>query len=58
MSEIEQYARQYAVNVLTGLLDRTCNHCKGADVRTDIEAEKRRIELLIDTEDNQQIPLE
>lgn len=50
LSEFEQEARelQFAVNVLQGLLDSTCNHCKGSDVRTDIAARQRSLQIQID----------
>lgn len=46
--ETEIIALQYAANRLQTLLDSTCNHCRGSDVRLDIEAMKRKIEQDID----------
>jgi len=46
--ELEALKREFACHVLQGLLDQTCNNCKGSDVRLEMEARKRSLELEIE----------
>jgi len=43
-TELEQYGRQWACNVLQTLIDETCHNCSGKDVREAIMMKKESIE--------------